>query len=747
MSFDHTILKGTTSKIIEVMLRDDSTGQGKTAVAHGDVTASYIREGSTRVAITLASGSAGDAYSSGKWAEVDATNTPGEFQFHAPNAALADGVDAVTFFFKVSGVIDKQVRIALIDVDLRDATKAGLSDIGSIKTFTDASTAQTGDNYAVLATGIDSLDRNDTLIEQLQVIQTLIEHQRGAHTHQPIGNIFFVDPVNGDTHASGNRGGITDPYSGVQDCHDNGVTDSNHDTIILLSGAAAGPTTLTEDVTLSKRYLFIRGPGRDFMWTRSGNGDTISVTADGIELSGFQIETAATGSGAGVQATDADFLRVHECWINDTQGDGINILRGSNCQIHDNVFTDTGQGGSGEGIHIRGTAGSSNRNHIYENIFHQCAGDGVKIEDGTTNQTYIEKNRFEGCTGYGINIGASSMDAFLTENVYGGNTSGDVNDAGTDTIRQNDQQWAYGDSNGRSDVGSVDGQAATAGGAIDFDDIAGIKAKTDQLNFTGSYVDANMETAQATAAATIGGQVWEEFTVAHNSASTFGNAFNTGITAWVTATGFSTLTTADIDARLAAIHLDHLLAVDYDPDSKPGSATALLNELIESNSGVSRYTAAALAQAPSGGGGGDATAANQTTIITHLTDIKDNNAGADYDASTDSLEAIRNRGDAAWTTGSETGSGARTITVTVDDGTDTLENAKVTFTEGANVFTGTTDSSGQIDSFNLDDATYVVAITKAGYTYAGSNYVVSGDATPTFSMTAQSGDSTVGWPG
>lgn len=76
---------------------------------------------------------------------------------------------------------------------------------------------------------------------------------------------------------------------------------------------------------------------------------------------------------------------------------------------------------------------------------------------------------------------------------------------------------------------------------------------------------------------------------------------------------------AAADAALVALHLDHLLAVDYDPASKPGVATALLNELIESNGGVSRYTAPALAQAPSGG---DATAANQTAIVNHLTDVK-----------------------------------------------------------------------------------------------------------------------------
>ena len=55
-----------------------------------------------------------------------------------------------------------------------------------------------------------------------------------------------------------------------------------------------------------------------------------------------------------------------------------------------------------------------------------------------------------------------------------------------------------------------------------------------------------------------------------------------------------------VNAALVALHLDHLLAVDYDPAAKPGTATALLNELIESDAGVSRYTANALEQGPSG---------------------------------------------------------------------------------------------------------------------------------------------------
>lgn len=56
----------------------------------------------------------------------------------------------------------------------------------------------------------------------------------------------------------------------------------------------------------------------------------------------------------------------------------------------------------------------------------------------------------------------------------------------------------------------------------------------------------------------------------------------------------------EVDNAIETYHLHRLLHSDYDPASKPGTATALLNELVENNGGVSRYTAAALVNAPGG---------------------------------------------------------------------------------------------------------------------------------------------------
>lgn len=81
------------------------------------------------------------------------------------------------------------------------------------------------------------------------------------------------------------------------------------------------------------------------------------------------------------------------------------------------------------------------------------------------------------------------------------------------------------------------------------------------------------------------------------------------------------------------------------------------------------------------------------------------------------------------------GSGARTVTVTVNDGSTNIQNARVRLTEGANTFTALTNASG-VATFALDDATYTIAITKAGYSFTPTTQVVDGNESITKSMTA-----------
>lgn len=122
---------------------------------------------------------------------------------------------------------------------------------------------------------------------------------------------------------------------------------------------------------------------------------------------------------------------------------------------------------------------------------------------------------------------------------------------------------------------------------------------------------------------------------------------------------------------------------------------------------------------------------------TELDEINANQGSGvgDYAATTESQEAIRDRGDTAWITGDDLGSGAHTLTITVDDGSNPLENATVRFTQGAETFVGSTNVSGVI-VFALDNATWNVAITKPLFTFTPTTLAVSADASKTYSMTA-----------
>ena len=184
--------------------------------------------------------------------------------------------------------------------------------------------------------------------------------------------------------------------------------------------------------------------------------------------------------------------------------------------------------------------------------------------------------------------------------------------------------------------------------------------------------------------------------------------------------------TAEIQAELADGGRTDLL-IDSIKTATDHLATAM-----ELDGAVYRFTANALEEAPSGTGG-DATAANQTTIINHLTGIK----GATFDTSTDSLEAIRNRGDAAWVTGSGL-SGSNTALITVQDGSgNNIVGATVDIYDSGNTTFQQrfiTNSSGQV-TFTINDGAWYIRIIMQGYSFTAASFTVSGDYTHTFDMT------------
>lgn len=138
------------------------------------------------------------------------------------------------------------------------------------------------------------------------------------------------------------------------------------------------------------------------------------------------------------------------------------------------------------------------------------------------------------------------------------------------------------------------GAAASVTGPVGSVSAGGITAPS----FGTGAIDA--AALNADAGTEIGTATWASTTRLLTAGTNIVLAKGTGVT------GFNDLSAAQVESEandaLVAIHLHHLLAADYDPASKPGVATALFNELIESDAGVSQFTANALEEAPTGSG-------------------------------------------------------------------------------------------------------------------------------------------------
>lgn len=81
-----------------------------------------------------------------------------------------------------------------------------------------------------------------------------------------------------------------------------------------------------------------------------------------------------------------------------------------------------------------------------------------------------------------------------------------------------------------------------------------------------------------------------------------------------------------------------------------------------------------------------------------------------------------------------TGRGANLVTITVNDGTNPLENCFVRISGGVLSEVLSTNVSG-VAQFSLDSATYTVTITRAGYTSVVASLVVAGTTPATYSLT------------
>lgn len=139
------IFKGATSNSVFIELVDSTTGLPKTGIVHTDVTGSYVRTRSARVAITMATlASASAAYSSGGFILIDDTNQPGVYRIDVPDAAFASGAVAAVVTVKATGCRTVSRLFSLVDINNQVACLPNVAAGGVGGLLTAPTTANTG---------------------------------------------------------------------------------------------------------------------------------------------------------------------------------------------------------------------------------------------------------------------------------------------------------------------------------------------------------------------------------------------------------------------------------------------------------------------------------------------------------------------------------------------------------------------------------------------------------------------------
>ncbi len=264
----------------------------------------------------------------------------------------------------------------------------------------------------------------DTASENINIkylLASLGETQKG------IGDVFYWDPTSGN---DGNTG-LT-PTAAVEtfaQAHEL-ATAGHHDVIFCLSSDPTGITTVTETITITKNTLKVKGPGHVFQLVPiATTDDTVTISANDVEISGLYISTATSGTKNAVTVTGDNAL-IKDCWISIVRGHGLNLSGTAKTIVDTAVIEHCGASGTGNGVNLgQDTTETKIKKCL---IFDNKSGvllSGTGLADNIVEDCLIYKH-----TAYGVNIGTD----VLRTTVRGGttfnkNTPDNVLNQGTDT--------------------------------------------------------------------------------------------------------------------------------------------------------------------------------------------------------------------------------------------------------------------------------------------------------------------------
>lgn len=279
---------------------------------------------------------------------------------------------------------------------------------------------------SVRAANSAGLVEQKEMIEGIAATKRMIEALRNSHSGY--GAIYYWDPIAGTNTNDGlspERACQTFQY-----IHDNLIEDWGHDIIFAMPGSSNAVTVTTENLVISKNYVFLRGPGRDFLIQPGNNSlDGIRITGEGVQVAKLRIGENPNSTMHAIWCS-GNFVSLENIVIRDSNK-GIEFFGVQRGMVY-NIYS---QDNTSYGIKI---AGAATHIDIKESHFGDNGGSGIVIDNVGGDDIVIHNEVIaHGNALYGIDITAGTAGVVLHNdiNIFG-NTLGDIHDLGTNTYNE-----------------------------------------------------------------------------------------------------------------------------------------------------------------------------------------------------------------------------------------------------------------------------------------------------------------------
>lgn len=252
----------------------------------------------------------------------------------------------------------------------------------------------------------------------------LVETLRSMHP--AFGSVYYWDPDNGN---DGNTGTspttATKTFAAAQTL----AVAGRSDVIFCRPTGTSGTSTTTEQLLITKSNLRLRGPGASMKLIPTDDTvATIRVMADNVEVSGFYVSTAGTGSRNAVEIS-GDNVLFRDCYIENARGTGVYVTSSARSRILTSVIENCGGSGTGDGIIL----GPTTTQALVSRTLVSGSVNGITVAGSGVEDNVVENCIVFNNTTYGVSIGSGATRTMVRGANTIVNNGTNTNDAGSDT--------------------------------------------------------------------------------------------------------------------------------------------------------------------------------------------------------------------------------------------------------------------------------------------------------------------------